>query len=127
MENGKYRFKRHKNNYRKPRRNDNGFGRDSGHDQRSVQKAYAAREKYLGMAKDALSSGDRIMAENYYQHADHYLRIINSAEPAPQKFDSQENTVPAEQTTQVVQNEVAPKEELPAFITQNFSEEPVTA
>jgi len=30
------------------------------------------------MARDAHVSGDRIMAENYHQHADHYFRIINS-------------------------------------------------
>ena len=30
------------------------------------------------MARDAHVSGDRIMAENYHQHADHYFRILNS-------------------------------------------------
>ena len=34
-------------------------------------------EKYKSLAKDALSSGDRVLAENYFQHADHYLRLIN--------------------------------------------------
>ena len=32
--------------------------------------------KYLGLAKEALSSGDRIQAEYYFQHADHYSRIM---------------------------------------------------
>ncbi len=31
------------------------------------------------MARDATSAGDRIAAENYLQHAEHYFRIINSA------------------------------------------------
>jgi hypothetical protein len=35
-------------------------------------------EKYLGLARDAQASGDRIAAENYYQHAEHYYRTINS-------------------------------------------------
>jgi hypothetical protein len=34
-------------------------------------------EKYLALARDAQSSGDRIAAENYYQHAEHYFRILN--------------------------------------------------
>lgn len=37
--------------------------------------ALQVHEKYLGLARDATSSGDRIAAENYYQHAEHYFRI----------------------------------------------------
>lgn len=33
-------------------------------------------EKYVSLARDALSSGDRVLAENYLQHAEHYNRII---------------------------------------------------
>ena len=33
-------------------------------------------EKYVAMARDALSSGDPVLAENYLQHAEHYNRII---------------------------------------------------
>lgn len=40
--------------------------------------AHQVLEKYLGMARDASSQGDRIAAENYYQHAEHYFRMINS-------------------------------------------------
>jgi len=39
--------------------------------------AYQVHEKYLTLARDASSSGDRIAAENYYQHAEHYFRIMN--------------------------------------------------
>jgi hypothetical protein len=35
-------------------------------------------EKYVSMARDALSSGDPVLAENYLQHAEHYNRIIMS-------------------------------------------------
>ena len=34
-------------------------------------------EKYLALARDAAAGGDRIAAENYLQHAEHYYRIIN--------------------------------------------------
>jgi Domain of unknown function (DUF4167) len=40
--------------------------------------AYQLHEKYLLMARDAHSSGDPVAAENYFQHAEHYYRIINS-------------------------------------------------
>lgn len=39
--------------------------------------AQQVMEKYLALARDAVSSGDRILAENYYQHAEHYFRIAN--------------------------------------------------
>ena len=40
--------------------------------------AYQVYEKYLALARDATASGDRITAENFMQHAEHYFRIINA-------------------------------------------------
>src|SRR6266576_2687621 len=37
-------------------------------------------EKYVQLARDARSSGDPVAAENYYQHADHYFRLIAAAQ-----------------------------------------------
>src|SRR5580704_13666521 len=37
-------------------------------------------EKYLQLARDAQSSGDPVAAENYYQHAEHYFRLIVAAQ-----------------------------------------------
>ncbi len=34
-------------------------------------------EKYTTLAQDAFSNGDRIVAENYYQYAEHYQRVLN--------------------------------------------------
>lgn len=50
----------------------------NGPDVRIRGTAYQVCEKYLALAKDAAGAGDRIMAENYLQHAEHYQRIINS-------------------------------------------------
>ena len=33
-------------------------------------------EKYSSLAKEAMSSGDKILSENYLQHADHFIRVI---------------------------------------------------
>lgn len=39
-------------------------------------------ERYLQLARDAASSGDRVLSENYLQHADHYFRLVRSMQPA---------------------------------------------
>ncbi len=37
-------------------------------------------EKYNDLAREALSNGDKILSENYLQHADHFTRILNERE-----------------------------------------------
>ena len=37
-------------------------------------------EKYNNLAREALSNGDKILSENYFQHADHFTRICNDQE-----------------------------------------------
>src|SRR3978361_2454999 len=46
-------------------------------------------EKYLQLARDATSSGDRVMAESYLQHAEHYFRILNAMNQAAQQSPPQ--------------------------------------
>ena len=50
-------------------------------------------EKYLQLARDAQSSGDPVMAENYLQHAEHYFRLIAAAQTA--QLQSQQGYVRA--------------------------------
>jgi hypothetical protein len=40
--------------------------------------AYQVFERYVALAREAQSSGDRIAAENLYQHAEHYFRVMNA-------------------------------------------------
>lgn len=40
--------------------------------------AYQIFERYVALAREAATSGDRIAAENLYQHAEHYFRIMNA-------------------------------------------------
>lgn len=44
--------------------------------------AVMIHERYLQLARDAASSGDRVLSENYLQHADHYFRLWRSIQPA---------------------------------------------
>ncbi len=50
----------------------------NGPDVRIRGTAYQICEKYMALAKDAASVGDRIVSESYLQHAEHYQRIINT-------------------------------------------------
>ena len=47
---------------------------------RNNHNASKLHEKYNNLAREALSSGDKIMSENYFQHADHFKRILNDQE-----------------------------------------------
>jgi hypothetical protein len=47
-------------------------------------------EKYLQLASDANSSGDRVMAENYLQHAEHYYRIMAAAAAQQAQYQAQQ-------------------------------------
>ena len=51
----------------------NGHTRNNFRPSLSVEKLF---EKYSSLAKEAMSSGDKILSENYFQHADHFMRII---------------------------------------------------
>ena len=48
-------------------------------------------EKYSNLAREALSSGDKILSENYFQHADHFMRILNEKELQKKTISSDEN------------------------------------
>ena len=37
-------------------------------------------EKYSNLAREALSSGDKILSENYFQHAEHFIRVLEEKE-----------------------------------------------
>ena len=41
--------------------------------------AYQVFERYVALAREAQASGDRVAAENLYQHAEHYFRVMNLA------------------------------------------------
>ena len=45
---------------------------------RTALSAEKLFEKYNTLAKEALSSGDKTLSENYFQHADHFMRIIDN-------------------------------------------------
>ena len=59
-------------------------------------------EKYNNLAREALSSGDKILSENYFQHADHFMRILN--EKGNQKKSTYNNKNSIEENNSVENN-----------------------
>jgi hypothetical protein len=82
----------HKNRSRSRGRRPTGGGNQSGRvyesngpDVKVRGTAQTVADKYLQLARDAHSAGDTVMAEGYFQHAEHYLRIVAASQPVPQQ------------------------------------------
>lgn len=72
-------------------------------------------EKYVQLARDARSSGDPVAAENYYQHAEHYFRLIAAAQEQFRQNQPQPRT----------ENEMAPEDgDDDSESYSNFGQEP---
>lgn len=63
--------------------------------------AHQVMEKYLALARDASSQGDRVAAENFYQHAEHYFRLINAYNQNNGQKRPQNLPTPAEDQAEV--------------------------
>ena len=62
-------------------------------------------EKYSNLAREALSSGDKILSENYFQHADHFTRILNDQDYQKRNNSTNDNSAD-------LQKDLTNKEEL---------------
>ena len=56
-------------------------------------------EKYNNLAREALSTGDKILSENYFQHADHFTRILNEQEVFKKSKFTENNQANLDSTT----------------------------
>lgn len=84
-------MKRGRNNQRRRQGSNPNRALDSnGPDVRIRGTANQIHDKYQTLARDAQSAGDRVKAENYLQHAEHYYRVMKAMQPTPQP--SQENS-----------------------------------
>ncbi len=90
---GRKRYQKRQNNNRRPPSGGNnrrgGGGRRNGRHSGgiNIERVSALRNKYLDMAKEELSNGNRVEAENYYQHAEHYNKLISEALAARKEHD----------------------------------------
>ena len=70
---------------------ENGFRRKNNRNNGNVEKLIT---KYNELAREALSNGDKILSENYYQYADHFLRIsIEQKEKQKEKSQTSLETI----------------------------------
>lgn len=74
-------MKRGRNQRRRQGMNPNRALDSNGPDVRIRGTANQIYDKYQALARDAASSGDRVKAENYLQHAEHYYRLIRAMQP----------------------------------------------
>mgnify|MGYP001378155883 FL=1 len=65
--------------------NDNYQRKISGRNNHNASKLI---EKYNNLAREALSTGDKILSENYFQHADHFTRVLSEREIQKKMFDN---------------------------------------
>jgi uncharacterized protein DUF4167 len=88
--NKRMRGRNNNNNHRKSHNPLTRVYESNGPDVKIRGTANHVAEKYMQLARDAQSSGDPISAENYYQHAEHYFRLIAAAQeqfrPQGQQF-----------------------------------------
>ena len=80
MRNGQNKRMRGRNNHRKSHNPMVRVYESNGPDVKIRGNPSHIAEKYVQLARDALTSGDPISAENYYQHAEHYYRVIAAAQ-----------------------------------------------
>ena len=52
-------------------------------------------EKYSNLAREALSNGDKILSENYFQHAEHFIRVLEERDTRNNKDQTQKDVVKA--------------------------------
>ena len=79
-------------------------------------------EKYNNLAREALSSGDKILSENYFQHADHFTRILNDQESFKKSRFSSDSTENKKVNEDNKSNEQPKNDEPQAKVASNKEE-----
>ena len=70
-------------------------------------------EKYNNLAREALSSGDKILSENYFQHADHFTRVLSEQENFKKmKYSENSNLTKRETDKEYTCEEISIKDEV---------------
>ncbi len=119
---------RHHNNGGQRRNNNGGGGYNNNN--RARKNYPQLREKYLNQAKDALSGGDRVMAEYYFQHADHCYRMMVEDGYRPRQ-ENQNDAADSGGEQNDTANDAAVSEDaevpasgaLPSFLTMGYTAE----
>lgn len=83
----------------------------NGPEQRARGTAQQLYDKYMQLGRDASSSGDRVLAESYFQHAEHYFRIVGAMTQAQsQRAEQHGDQRPQQRPEQPTESQAAPEE-----------------
>lgn len=93
MRQGQNNSKRSRGRGRKPQHSANRAYDSNGPDVKIRGTAAHICEKYQQLARDAISAGDRVTAENYYQHAEHYYRLLMAAQQGQEGKQRQQTSL----------------------------------
>tara|TARA_Y100001958_G_C20984408_1_gene374347 strand:+ start:349 stop:720 length:372 start_codon:yes stop_codon:yes gene_type:complete len=85
----------------------NGFQRKN--HRNNNQNASRLVEKYNNLAREALSTGDRILSESYFQFSDHYLRVLNEKEKNQNSLSHDKNKSNNENSNEIKQEKIEEK------------------
>ena len=77
---------------------------------RPTQSAEKLFEKYNTLAREALTSGDKTLSENYFQHADHFMRIIENRNINQNQNKAQADDKQADNDKHLAENSSATKD-----------------
>ena len=80
---------------------------------RNNQNAGKLIEKYNNLAREALSNGDKILSESYFQHSDHFVRVQNEKEKNQDNVNTEKNK-PASDNSKSIKDENTEKKEIVA-------------
>jgi hypothetical protein len=119
MRNGQNKRMRGRNRNHKGHHSSGGGGGGGGHHHNPLTRVYESNgqevkirgtahhiaEKYLQLARDAQSSGDPVTAENHFQHAEHYFRLIAAAQEQFRQNQPQQPRPDSEMATEESEDE----------------------
>ncbi len=69
------------------------------------QNASKLVEKYTNLAREALSNGDKILSESYFQHADHFIRILSEKEIIKENFSKKNDEIIKENSEEILKEQ----------------------
>ena len=80
---------------------------------RNIHNASRLIEKYNNLAREALSNGDKILSESYFQHSDHFVRVQNEKEKNQDNINTEKNK-PVGDNSKSLKDENTEKKEIVA-------------
>ncbi|MGB1540036.1 MAG: DUF4167 domain-containing protein [Rickettsiales bacterium] len=99
--------------------------RGDGNNGQKIKSVTANRDKYQNLSRDALASGDRVEAEFYAQHVDHYNRVLMSLQEDDSRNNARDQQQENAEAPQEASSKAKAEEAAPAKAEETVEEKPV--